>query len=301
MRKIIIIGSSNTDMVIKAPKLPLPGETVMGGKFLMNPGGKGANQAVTSARLGCPTVFICKVGNDVFGKMALQQFEKEGIQTDYVFTDAEQPSGVALINVDMQGENCITVAPGANAFLSPANIDKASAIFEKEDLILMQLETPLETVEYVVNKFHQTEATIILNPAPATPLKEDILKYLTVITPNETEAEILTGISVVNEDGLRKAANILREKGVKHVVITRGSKGAYILSDEFEGMVDSVKVEAVDTTAAGDCFNGALAVGLFEKMSLKEAVQFACKAAAASVKKMGAQSSIPYRKELVVS
>eukprot|EP01137_Pigoraptor_chileana_P025343 Opistho-2@94708 len=265
MSKIIIIGSSNTDMVIKAPKLPLPGETVMGGKFLMNPGGKGANQAVTSARLGCPTVFICKVGNDVFGKMALQQFEKEGIQTDFVFTDAEQPSGVALINVDMQGENCITVAPGANAFLSPTNIDKASAIFEKDDLILMQLETPLETVEYVVNKFHQTEATIILNPAPATPLKEDILKYLTVITPNETEAEILTGISVVNEDGLRKAANILREKGVKNVVITRGSKGAYILSDEFEGMVASVKVEAVDTTAAGDCFNGALAVGLFEK------------------------------------
>ncbi|MET3127859.1 ribokinase [Arcicella rosea] len=301
MSKIIIIGSSNTDMVIKAPKLPLPGETVMGGKFLMNPGGKGANQAVTSARLGCPTVFICKVGNDVFGKMALQQFEKEGIQTDFVFTDAEQPSGVALINVDMQGENSITVAPGANAFLSPANIDKASAIFEKDDLILMQLETPLETVEYVVNKFHQTEATIILNPAPATPLKEDILKYLTVITPNETEAEILTGISVVNEDGLRKAANILREKGVKNVVITRGSKGAYILSDEFEGMVASVKVEAVDTTAAGDCFNGALAVGLFEKMSLKEAVQFACKAAAASVKKMGAQSSIPYRKELMVS
>ncbi|MEA5427992.1 ribokinase [Arcicella lustrica] len=301
MGKIIIIGSSNTDMVIKAPKLPLPGETVMGGKFLMNPGGKGANQAVTSARLGCPTVFICKVGNDVFGKMALQQFEKEGIQTDFVFTDAEQPSGVALINVDMQGENCITVAPGANAFLSPANIDKASAIFEKDDLILMQLETPLETVEYVVNKFHQTEATIILNPAPATPLKEEILKYLTVITPNETEAEILTGISVVNEDGLRKAANILREKGVKNVVITRGSKGAYILSDEFEGMVASVKVEAVDTTAAGDCFNGALAVGLFEKMSLKEAVQFACKAAAASVKKMGAQSSIPYRKELMVS
>jgi len=301
MGKIIIIGSSNTDMVIKAPKLPLPGETVMGGKFLMNPGGKGANQAVTSARLGCPTVFICKVGNDVFGKMALQQFEKEGIQTDFVFTDAEQPSGVALINVDMQGENCITVAPGANAFLSPANIDKASAIFEKNDLILMQLETPLETVEYVVNKFHQTEATIILNPAPATPLKEEILKYLTVITPNETEAEILTGISVVNEDGLRKAANILREKGVKNVVITRGSKGAYILSDEFEGMVASVKVEAIDTTAAGDCFNGALAVGLFEKMSLKEAVQFACKAAAASVKKMGAQSSIPYRKELMVS
>lgn len=301
MSKIIIIGSSNTDMVIKAPKLPLPGETVMGGKFLMNPGGKGANQAVTSARLGCPTVFICKVGNDVFGKMALQQFEKEGIQTDFVFTDAEQPSGVALINVDMQGENCITVAPGANAFLSPANIDKARAIFEKDDLILMQLETPLETVEYVVNKFHQTEATIILNPAPATPLKEEILKYLTVITPNETEAEILTGISVVNEDGLRKAANILREKGVKNVVITRGSKGAYILSDDFEGMVASVKVEAVDTTAAGDCFNGALAVGLFEKMSLKEAVQFACKAAAASVKKMGAQSSIPYRKELMVS
>lgn len=301
MSKIIIIGSSNTDMVIKAPKLPLPGETVMGGKFLMNPGGKGANQAVTSARLGCPTVFICKVGNDVFGKMALQQFEKEGIQTDFVFTDAEQPSGVALINVDMQGENCITVAPGANAFLSPANIDKASAIFEKNDLILMQLETPLETVEYVVNKFHQTEATIILNPAPATPLKEEILKYLTVITPNETEAEILTGISVVNEDGLRKAANMLREKGVKNVVITRGSKGAYILSDDFEGMVASVKVEAVDTTAAGDCFNGALAVGLFEKMSLKEAVQFACKAAAASVKKMGAQSSIPYRKELMVS
>ena len=298
MRKIIVIGSSNTDMVIKAHKLPLPGETILGGDFLMNLGGKGANQAVATARLACSTVFISKIGDDVFGKMALAQFEKEGIHTDFVFTDSEHPSGVALINVDRRGENSITVASGANAFLLPADIDKAAAIFERDDIILMQLETPIQTIEYVVNKFHKTGATIILNPAPATKLNIEILRNISVITPNETEVETITGVCVQTEEGLQEAASILKETGIKNVVITLGARGAYVLSDEFEGIVPAPKVKAVDTTAAGDCFNGALAVALLEQKPLKDAVAFACKVAALAVQKMGAQSSIPYRHEL---
>lgn len=298
MRKIIVIGSSNTDMVIRVPKLPLPGETILGGDFLMNLGGKGANQAVTTARLACPTVFISKVGEDVFGRMALEQFDKEGIQTDFVFTDSENPSGVALINVDRRGENCISVASGANASLLPADIDKAAAVFGSDDIILMQLEIPLQTIEYVVDKFHKTGATIILNPAPATQLNIETLRNITIITPNETEVETITGVCVQTEEGLREAASTLKETGIKNVVITMGAKGAYVLSDEFEGIVPAQKVKAVDTTAAGDCFNGALAVALLEQKTLKSAVEFANKAAALAVQKMGAQSSIPYRREL---
>lgn len=298
MNKIIVVGSSNTDMVVKAQKLPAPGETVLGGQFLMNAGGKGANQAVAAARLGGKTVFVCKVGNDIFGDQALKQFDNEGIDTSFIFTDPELPSGVALINVDAKGENSITVASGANGSLSIEEINKASLVFHNGDILLTQLETPIETVAHAVETASLYGLKSILNPAPAAKLPEDIFRNLFAITPNETEAEILTGVKVTDEDSAQKAADILISKGVKNVIITLGSKGAFLKSDSFEGMIATEKVSAMDTTAAGDCFNGALSVAILEGKSLEEAVAFACKAASISVTRMGAQASMPFRKEI---
>lgn len=298
MNKIIVVGSSNTDMVVKAQKLPAPGETVLGGQFLMNAGGKGANQAVAAARLGGKTVFVCKVGNDIFGDQALKQFDNEGIDTSFIFTDPELPSGVALINVDAKGENSITVASGANGSLSIEEINKASLVFHNGDILLTQLETPIETVAHAVETASLYGLKSILNPAPAAKLPEDIFRNLFAITPNETEAEILTGVKVTDEISALKAAEIFISKGVKNVIITLGSKGAFLKSDNFEGMIYTEKVAAMDTTAAGDCFNGALSVAILDGKTMEEAVAFACKAASISVTRMGAQASMPYRNEL---
>ena len=298
MNKIIVVGSSNTDMVVKAQKLPAPGETVLGGQFLMNAGGKGANQAVAASRLGGKTTFVCKVGNDIFGDQALKQFDNEGIDTSFIFTDPELPSGVALINVDSKGENSITVASGANASLSIEEINKASLIFQSGDILLAQLETPIETVAHAIETAANYGLKAILNPAPAAELPEEIFRNLFAITPNETEAEILTGVKVIDEDSAHSAADILITKGVKNVIITLGSKGAFLKSDSFEGMISTEKVSAMDTTAAGDCFNGALSVAILEGKTMEDAVAFACKAASISVTRMGAQASMPYRNEL---
>ncbi|MCA0365363.1 MAG: ribokinase [Bacteroidetes bacterium] len=298
MNKIIVVGSSNTDMVVKAQKLPAPGETVLGGQFLMNAGGKGANQAVAAARLGGKTVFVCKVGNDIFGDQALKQFDTEGIDTSFIFTDPDLPSGVALINVDAKGENSITVASGANGSLSIEEINKASLVFQSGDILLAQLETPIETVAHAIETASNYGLKTILNPAPAAELPEEIFSNLFAITPNETEAEILTGVKVTDMDSAREAADVLISKGVKNVIITLGSKGAFLKSDSFDGMIATEKVSAMDTTAAGDCFNGALSVAILDGKTMEEAVAFACKAASISVTRMGAQASMPYRNEL---
>ncbi|UHG89980.1 ribokinase [Spirosoma oryzicola] len=302
--QILVIGSSNTDMVVKAEKLPAPGETVMGGTFLMNPGGKGANQAVAAARLveaskGGSVTFVAKVGNDIFGKQALDGFEREGINTTYVQTDSDHPSGVALINVDASGENSITVAPGANANLLPEETEAALQSAEPGALVLLQLEIPLPTVEYVVRRASERGLRVILNPAPAQTLPPDLFPHLFLITPNETEAELLTGVRVVDLATAEKAAQKLQEMGVSNVVITLGSKGAYLTTDSQSGqLVETPVVKAIDTTAAGDCFNGALTVALSEGKTLADAVTFACRAASVSVTRMGAQASAPYRHEL---
>ncbi|GAB3176456.1 ribokinase [Telluribacter humicola] len=293
---ILLIGSSNTDMVVKTQKLPAPGETVIGGTFLMNPGGKGANQAVAAARLGASVRLVAKVGNDLFGEQAVEGFRKEGIDTAAIVKD-DGPSGVALITVDDQGENCIVVAPGANGNLQPDEVEAAIDACSPNDIVLLQLEIPLATVEYAIRRSAQRGLRVILNPAPAQRLATDLLSHLYLITPNETEAELLTGIPVT-EESVGKAARALQDMGVSHVVITLGARGAYILSGEFEGIVEGVAVKAIDSTAAGDCFNGALAVGLAEGVSLRDSVAFACKAAALSVTRLGAQSSMPYRHEV---
>ena len=297
-RQILVVGSSNTDMVIKAAHLPRPGETILGGTFFMNPGGKGANQAVAIARLAGPVTFICKTGSDIFGHQSQQLFEEEGINTSYVFSDSGNPSGVALITVDEKAENCIVVASGANANLLPSDLEKAEEAIERADLVLMQLEVPMETVCFVADIAWQKGKKVILNPAPAHPLPADLLRHLYLITPNETEAEMITGVKITDESSAGEAARALSGMGVQHVIITLGSKGALIYSNGKAEMVPALKVEAVDTTAAGDEFNGALTVALSEGRSLKEAARFACKASAISVTRVGAQSSAPYRNEV---
>ncbi len=298
MNKIIVIGSSNTDMVIKSDRLPASGETILGGHFFMNPGGKGANQAVGAARLGGNVHFICKVGNDIFGELAKNQFKKEGIQIEWVLTDLNHPSGVALINVDANGENCITVASGANGYLTESDIDKASDLFQKNDIVLIQLEIPLQTVIHAIKMAKQNGIFVILNPAPAAQIPIELYPFVDAITPNETEAELLTGVKIVDQLSAEKAAKIFIERGIKNVIITLGAKGAFYKTNQESYLIPGHKVAAIDTTAAGDCFNGALAVGLHNSLTWPKAIQFACQAASISVTKLGAQASMPTLEQL---
>ena len=298
-KKILVVGSSNTDMVIKTQNFPAPGETILGGRFLMNAGGKGANQAVAAARLGGMVTFVGKIGNDIFGKQAIQQLEDEGINVDFVTVDPENPSGVALITVDRSGENSIVVAPGSNGTLSPADFNEAKAELDESEFILMQLEIPIPTVEHIARISVEKMKKVILNPAPAAKLSDELLKNLYLITPNETEAELLTGIKVIDEQTALKAATILNEKGIEIVIITMGSAGAFLLANGKSEIISAPKVEAVDTTAAGDTFNGALVVALSEGKTIQESIAFANKAASISVTRVGAQSSVPFRKEIV--
>lgn len=298
-KNIIVIGSSNTDMVVKTTGLPKPGETVIGETFFMNAGGKGANQAVAAARLGGHVSLIAKTGNDIFGKQSIKLFKEEGIDTVAVMVDDKEPSGVALITVDDNGENCIVVAPGANAALSSIDIQKFQSMIESADIILLQLEIPLETVNYSTSiAATQKNIITILNPAPACKLQDGLLQRISVITPNETEAALLTGIKVESIEDAKNAAMILHKKGINTVILTMGAKGALLLHENKFTLIESPKVTAVDTTAAGDIFNGALAVALSEDKSMEEAVSFACRAAALSVTKLGAQASAPYRNEI---
>ena len=298
MTKILVIGSSNTDMVIKTRKLPVPGETILGGTFLMNPGGKGANQAVAAARLGGKVRFITKRGNDLFGNQAVGLLMREGIDTQFIVKDPVLPSGVALITVDAGGENSIVVAPGSNGNLQKEDIPGGIFESDKTEILLLQLEIPMDTVEYSAVAASEHNIKVILNPAPAGQLSENLLKHTWLITPNETEAEIISGVAITDLPSAEKAATLIQEMGVKNVIITLGETGAYLKSQDFNGLIPGIKVTPVDTTAAGDVFNGALAVAIAEGKVLKEAVSFANKAASIAVTRMGAQASAPYRNEI---
>lgn len=298
-KTILIVGSSNTDMVIKTNHFPAPGETILGGKFLMNAGGKGANQAVAAARLGGKVTFVGKTGDDIFGRQAVQQLENEGINVEFMVTDMENPSGVALITVDHKGENSIVVAPGSNGTLNETDFNRAIPVLDDAAYVLMQLEIPIATVEYIATLAFERQKRVILNPAPAAKLTDELLQKLYIITPNESEAELLTGIKVTDEQSALKAASLLHEKGVEIIIITMGSAGAFILADGQYEIISTIKVDAVDTTAAGDTFNGALAVALSEGKTIRESIAFANKAAAISVTRIGAQSSVPFRNEIL--
>jgi ribokinase len=286
-------------MVVKADHIPAPGETLICGSFLMNPGGKGANQAVSVARLGGESLFICKVGNDVFGKQFTYLFNDEQIDTSFVLSDEDLPSGVALITVDKGGENSIVVASGANANLFAKDIEPALNEIAQASILLVQLEIPMETVHYAVGYAAAQGVRVILNPAPANILSGELLRQVDILTPNEMEAGMISGIRVTDIETAKKAAAVIRDKGVKNVVVTMGRQGALLCDQNGFQLLPAPKVKAIDTTAAGDVFNGALAVALSEGKALEAAVAFACDAAAISVTRLGAQSSIPYRNEII--
>jgi ribokinase len=298
LAKIVVVGSSNTDMAVLTPRIPVPGETVMGGDFMMVGGGKGANQAVAAARLGADVTFVARVGNDVFGEQAIESFKKDGIRTDYVTMDDQAPSGVALIFVDEGAENVIVVAPGANNRLQPEHVEMARAEIETADALVMQLEIPIETVTAAADIARRAGTKVILNPAPARELPKSLLGMVDVLTPNETEAALLAGLSTTDVMKPEEIGRKLLDMGVGAVVMTLGSQGALVVIKDEATRIPALKVEAVDTTAAGDAFNGALAVALAEGKSLVEAAQFAVKSAALSVTKAGAQPSLPTRQEV---
>ncbi len=298
MNSIVVIGSSNTDMVIKTDHLPVPGETIIGGEFFIYPGGKGANQAVAAARLGGKISLVANIGDDIFGRQSVELIKAEGIDVSGLVIEPNKASGVALISVDKNGENCIAVAPGSNSTLLPQTLQNSLTLIKEAAIVMMQLEIPLATVEYVAGLCKANNVNMILNPAPACLLPEEMFLNISIITPNEKEAEMLTGISITDEASATKAAMVLKNKGVGIVIITMGKHGALIVTDEYVKMIPAPVVEAVDSTGAGDVFNGALAVAIAEGKELADAVKFACKAAAISVTRLGAQSSAPTRKEI---
>ena len=298
MKKIVVLGSTNTDMVIAGRKIPVPGETISGGKFLMNPGGKGANQAVAVARLSQKKgrcAFIAKVGDDLFGRETAVRMKKDGVDAKLI-VDRKEPSGTALILVAPDGQNVISVALGTNGTLSARDIAKFRKDIESAAALLMQLETPIGTVVTAAKWAHAKGVPVILNPAPAAKLPNELYKCLEWITPNETEAELMTGVKVTDAKSAQKAVEVLLKRGVKHVAITMGSKGVYC--GNCRRLYPAKKVRAIDCVAAGDTFNGAFVVALAEGRCCKDAIAFAQKAAAISVTRPGAQSSVPFRKEI---
>lgn len=297
--RIVIVGSSNTDMVVQAPRLPRPGETLLGGTFITAAGGKGANQAVAAARLGARVTFVARIGLDALGDQAVAGFQEDGIDTRYMFRDPNAPSGVALILIGEKGENMIVVAPGANARLSVQDIHTANKALLSADILVAQLEVPLDTVEAALSLAQSNGIPTILNPAPAQKLEGPLLQRVTYLTPNETEAGLLTGIEVSDETSGVRAGRALLEMGVEHVIITMGSQGALRVDREQEILIPTVSVNAVvDTTAAGDAFNGALAYAVGSGMDLDRAIWFANCTGAFSVTKMGAQPSMPTMEDL---
>jgi ribokinase len=296
--RITVIGSSNTDMILKLPRLPRPGETVLGGDYTSAAGGKGANQAVAAARLGARVVFVASVGADPLGDAAIAGFEREHIDTSQIHRHANAASGVALIFIDAAGENSIGVASGANFLLDVAAIQRAAPVIRDSAVVLMQLETPLPTITAAARLAAEAGCRVILNPAPAQPLPDDLLQHVAVLTPNEHEAEALTGVAVRDAASAARAASLLLAKGPRAVVITLGAAGAWLATRDDARLVPTFPVEAIDTTAAGDTFNGALAVALAENLPLENAVRFANAAAAIAVTRLGAQPSAPRRPEV---
>jgi len=295
---VLVVGSSNTDMVTHMDRMPDPGETVLANQFFKAAGGKGANQAVAAARLGADVSFVGRVGDDVFGRDALDHLQAEQIDVRFVTSDDDRPSGVALIFVDDSGENSIAVAPGANDALSTDDVERAGSAIQASEVLLAQLEVPVKIVTRAAEIADEHGTLVVLNPAPAQDLPSDLYEYVSVMTPNESEAGELTEVAVEGPDTAERAAKTLLNRGVEHVVVTLGPDGALMVSSSEVQHVPGYDVEATDTTAAGDAFNGALCCALSEGRPLPDAVAFANRAGALAASKEGAQPSMPERDQV---
>jgi ribokinase len=296
--RLTIVGSFNTDLSVRTPRMPAGGETILGGPFKSGPGGKGANQAVAAVRLGADVTMVVKLGKDIFGDLAAQNLAREAIHCDYVLRTDATHTGVAFIIVDDTGENMIIVAAGANDQLTPADVDLARKAIETADLVLLQLEVPIETVEYATRLAHEAGVKVLLNPAPGRLLNADLLRRVDVLTPNETEASLITGMSVSSLSEADAAGKHLIAEGVGAVVVTMGANGALVVTPDGAQHVPGRQVDVVDTTGAGDAFSGSLAVALSEGKQLVEAARFANVAAALQVTKYGTAPAMPYRGEV---
>lgn len=296
MSKIVIIGSSNVDLTVRTAHIPSKGETIFGTDLNMTFGGKGANQAVAVSRLGGEVSFITKVGTDAYGNMMAENLVNEGIAAGTIIRDHHSPSGVAWICVDDKGDNSIIVMPGANGKMTTADLAPFSSLIKEADFLLMQLETPIDVVEYAAGVAFENGVKVILNPAPAQPLSDELLSKVHILTPNEKECRLLCGEKA--SDDIYANAQYLLDKGVQNVIVTLGESGSTLYNKEGYLSVPAVKVEAVDTVAAGDTYNGALCVALSEGCTIKEAMEFATKASAIAVTRVGAQPSVPYRNEI---
>lgn len=294
--RILVIGSSNTDMTVRSATLPKPGETVLGGDFRMGPGGKGANQAVAARLLGGEVTFVCKLGRDMFGEGASKHYESCGLDTSKILW-SDKPSGVALITVDSKAENSIVVASGANADMTVTDIDSVADIIKSSGILLLQLEIPMDAVLHAAEIAYNAGVQVVLNPAPAAVLPAELLKCVSILIPNETEASAISGIDINNFETAAAAAERLKGMGVREVIITMGSRGSVVCDGDCI-FVPAVKVNAVDTTAAGDTFCGGVCVALSEGKDLLEAVKFATAASSIAVQRPGAQDSIPNRCEV---
>ena len=297
---IVVVGSVNVDMVVKSSRIPVPGETITGGEFVCVPGGKGANQAVAAARLGARVSLVAKVGNDVYGDQAIEGYRQEGIETRFILRDAKVATGVALILVDEAGENLISVAPGANHALVPRDILAAADLIREADVIMLQLEIPLDTVATVARLAAEGGIPVMLDPAPAPegPLAAELLRCISFLTPNETEAQRLTGIRVTDQSTARAAAEQLLAAGAKCVIVTLGKSGALLVDANGSQMIEAFPVVTCDTTAAGDAFNAALACAIGSGESVEAAVVKGCAAGALAASRLGAQTSLPTAAEV---
>jgi ribokinase len=296
--KITVVGSYNTDLVIRTPRIPQKGETILGGPFFSGPGGKGANQAVAAARLGAEVAMVVKLGNDQFGDLALMNLKNEGINCEYVIRTDESHTGVAFIIVDDAGENVIVVASGTNYLLSPVDIDFARSAITQADVVLFQLESPIDTVKYALEMAHLAGVKVLLNPAPGRPLDAEILSMVDILTPNQSETEILTQLPAATLEQASAALDALLTAGIKTAVLTMGAQGALLATPENKTVLPAYTVDVMDTTGAGDAFNGALAVAIAEGQTLEDAVCFANAAAALQVTRQGTASAMPVRREV---
>lgn len=297
--KICVMGSFIVDLMGRAPHLPVTGETVKGTDFKIGPGGKGSNQGVAAKRAGGDVVMVTKIGRDPFGKIALDSFRGEGIDTKFVFEDDSAPSGAALIMVDDNtGDNKIVVITGACDFITEEIIASAAGEIKNSMVFLTQLETNLDAVEKAVNIAHASGVTVILNPAPARPVSDELLSKVDILTPNETEASALSGVDVKTVDDASKAAKTLMRKGVGCVIVTMGARGSLVVTGAGEEFIESIPVDAVDTTGAGDAYNGGLAAAIAEGKDIRDAARFATAVGALSVTKIGTAPSMPHRDEI---